>query len=59
MDILLFMFKVFVVIAFICSIPLILLFAVLGVIFFAVHFTVSELYKIFTGNPPSYDINKH
>lgn len=55
MDILLFMFKVFVVIAFICSIPLILLFAVLGVIFFAAHFTVSELYKIFNAKIPTYD----
>jgi hypothetical protein len=55
LDILLFIFKVFIVIVFICSIPLILLFVVLGVIFFAVHFTVSELYKIFNAKIPTYD----
>ena len=55
MDFLLVLFKIFVVIAALCCIPLILMFAVLGVVFFAVHFTVGELYKIFTGSPPSYD----
>ena len=55
MDILLFLFKVFIVILVLCGLPLILMFTVLGVIYFAMEFAIKGLYKLFDAKIPTYD----